>query len=99
MAEASIGIRVKVELFGTLRLRSGRREVALALTGPADRQDVIYSLAEACPTLVGHGLRVDLSDVEEGYAFNRNGLAFLGDEDFTVEDGDCLLLISSQAGG
>ena len=99
MTGATTFLRVKVELFGTPRIQSGRRELSLSLPSPAGRQDLIGALARACPELVGHGVRADLSDVEEGYVFNRNGLAFLGEAEFAIEDGDSLLLISSQAGG
>ena len=92
-------IQVKVELFGTPRIQSGRRELFLTLSPAAGKQELVGALAEACPGLVGHGVRWDLSDLEEGYVFNRNGLAFLGKTDFCMEDGDALLLISSQAGG
>ena len=99
MTEPTVAISVKVELFGTPRLQSGHAAVELALPCPARRRDLVLALAEACPALVGHGLKEDLSDLEDGYVFNRNGLAFLGAGDFQVEDGDCFLLISSQAGG
>ena len=99
MTESTIAISVKVELFGTPRIQSGRAAVELSLPFPARRQDLVFALAEECPTLVGHGLKEDLSDLEDGYVFNRNGLAFLGVSDFKVENGDCILLISSQAGG
>ena len=96
---ATNAINVKVELFGTPRVKSGHREVSLSLPGAARRPDLIQALALFCPALVGPVLRPDLSDLADGYVFNHNGLAFLGDGDFTISDGDCLLLISSQAGG
>ena len=99
MTGAVSTIQVKVELFGTPRIQSGRSELELLLQCPVQRQDLVQALAEACPQLVGHGVRTDLSDVEEGYVFNLNGLSFLGEGDFTLEDGDSILLISSQAGG
>ena len=99
MSEAATTIRVTVELFGTPRLRSGRQKLELSVSSVSTRKQLVTALAEACPQLVGDGLRSDLSDLDDGYIFNRNGLAFLGRGDFTVEDGDCLLLISSQAGG
>ncbi len=92
-------INIRVELFGTPRLRSDRREVALTLPPGAGRNQLVRALARACPALVGCGLRQDLADLEEGYVFNRNGVAFLGEGDFSLQDGDSLLLISNQAGG
>ena len=99
MNETTATVRVKVELFGTPRLHCGRTVVELAVPHPANREKLVAVLAEQCPSLVGHGLKADLTDLEDGYVFNRNGLAFLGDGDFMLEDGDSLLLISSQAGG
>ena len=99
MNEVTATVRVKVELFGTARIRCGTAAVELAVQHPANREKLVAVLAEQCPSLVGHGLKADLTDLEDGYVFNRNGLAFLGESDFILEDGDSLLLISSQAGG
>ena len=92
-------VSVRVELFGTPRLRSGRREVEISLPPQASREQVTHALAEACPALVGHALREDLSDLQDGYVFNRNGTSFLREWSFTFQEGDALLLLSSQAGG
>ncbi len=94
-----MSIRIRVELFGLPRLRSGLRELELELASGVSRREVVGALAQACPTLVGNGLREDLTDLEDGYLFNRNGTAFLGGEDIDLRTGDCLLLLSSQAGG
>ncbi len=99
MAEPVASIRIRVELFGLTRLRSGLREVDLDLPSVVSRREVIGALAQACPALVGNGLREDLTDLEEGYLFNRNGTAFLGSEEIDLRSGDCLLLLSGQAGG
>ena len=99
MTRARESIRVTVELFGTPRIRCGRTEVELAVPCQATRSRVIAALADECPGLVGHGIRADMADLEEGFVLNLNGLAFLGEGDFNLSDGDALLLISSQAGG
>ncbi|MCY4366059.1 MAG: MoaD/ThiS family protein [Chloroflexi bacterium] len=99
MTGASATVSVTVELFGSPRILGGAKAFDLAVPAPVSRENLIAALADRCPALVGHGLRDDLTDLEEGYVFNRNGLAFLGDGEFAVEDGDSLLLISSQAGG
>ena len=99
MNGAATTVRVKVELFGTPRLRSGRTAVELAVPYPANRGSLVAALSEQCPALLGHGLKEDLTDLEDGYVFNLNGLAFLGEADFTLANGDSLLLLSSQAGG
>ena len=99
MPEPAVSIGVRVELFGLPRLRSGIREVDLVLPSGVSRRQVIGVLAQACPNLVGNGLREDLTDLQEGYLFNHNGTAFLGGEEIGLQSGDCLLLLSSQAGG
>lgn len=92
-------VTVRVELFGTPRIQTGRREVELSLACPADRSRLVAALVTECPALVGHGLKTDLTGLEEGFAFNLNGLTFPGEDDFILAQGDSVLLISSQAGG
>lgn len=92
-------VRVKVELFGTPRIHAGTTAVELAVPHPANRAKLVAALAEQCPALLGHGLKEDLTDLEDGYVLNLNGLAFVGEGDFTLADGDSLLLLSGQAGG
>lgn len=93
------GIAIKVELFGMPRLAAGRRQVKLVIAPEACRQQFIAGLAEACPALVGKVIREDFSGLREGYVLNRNGLDFLTGDDLNVQDGDSLLILSSQAGG
>ena len=71
----------------------------MALTTPVSRRQVIGILAQACPELVGHAIRNDLSDLEDGFVFNLGGKNFLQGDNFPLEPGDSLLLLSSQAGG
>jgi molybdopterin converting factor small subunit len=92
-------IKVRVELFGTPRLRAGRREVELELPAAARRQQVIQALAQVCPALVGPVLREDSSGLQDGYVFNLNGTAFLSGDTISIQPGDSLLLLSNQAGG
>lgn len=99
MEPGTATVAVTLELFGTPRLRSGLREVALELPVPVDRSRLVRALAEACPVLVGLALREDLTDLQDGYVLNHNGLAFLHRERLELRPGDSLLLLSSQAGG
>ena len=92
-------VSVKVELFGIPRIHAGKTAVELAVPYPANRGSLVVALANRCPALLGHGLKEDLTDLQDGYVFNLNGLAFLGEGDFTLANGDSLLLLSSQAGG
>ena len=99
MANAQATLQIPVELFGTARLRSGQHEVTLELPAEATRRQVVHALALACPALVGNAIREDLAGLEDGYAFNRNGTAFLSGEVLSLRPGDSLLVLSSQAGG
>ncbi len=92
-------VSVKVELFGTARLATGKRVVEVALPRNASRRDFVYALAAACPQLVDHVIRPDLTDLQDGYLLNRDGKAFLRSGAISVNPGDTLLIISSQAGG
>ena len=96
---------VTVELFGLARVRAGVSSVCLAVDAQTPITELLGVLAQECPGLVGTALC--LSDrgaisVADGYALNRNGLAFLSPEIETSLDwapGDSLLLLSNQAGG
>ena len=97
--EVSAGAVIRVELFGLLRIITGRREMDVSLPANAGHTELMVALAEACPVLVGRAIRPDLSALEDGYVFNLNGVAFLGDGDLDLKPGDTLLLLSNQAGG
>ena len=92
-------VAVKVELFGTARLVTGKRAVEVSLPTNANRRDFVCALAAACPKLVDHVIRPDLTDLHEGYLLNRGGRAFLRGDTISVAPGDSLLIISNQAGG
>ncbi|MBM3941931.1 MAG: MoaD/ThiS family protein [SAR202 cluster bacterium] len=90
---------IRVELFGLPRLRSGQRMVELLLPAEVSLRDVAPALGQACPALVAHTIREDLSGPAEGYLFNLNGTRFLTGEQVNLRPGDALLLLSNQAGG
>ena len=90
---------VTIELFGTARMASGRKAIALTLPSNASAATLVAALAEKCPALVGVALRDDLSGLLESYTLNLNGTEFVSDGCLRLRDGDSLLLFSSQAGG
>lgn len=96
---AKAGVSIKVELFGTARLAAGKRAVEVSLPTNANRRDFVSALAAACPQLIDHVLRPDLTDLHEGYLLNRGGKNFLKGDILSVNPGDSLLIISNQAGG
>ena len=96
---AKAGVSVKVELFGTARLATGKRAVEVVLPNNASRRDFVRALAAACPQLVDHVIRPDLTGLQDGYLLNRSGKTFLQGDAISVAPGDSLLIISNQAGG
>ena len=99
MRHTSTRVKISVELFGVPRIKAGVREIDLELTANANRRDLVEAIARACPALVGHVLREDLTDLEEGYLLNRNGVSFLSGGPLQLQSGDFLMLLSNQAGG
>ena len=96
---AKAGVSVKVELFGTARLATGKRSVEVSLSANSTRHDFVSALAAACPRLVDQVIRPDLTDLQEGYLLNLGGRTFLRGDAIAVAPGDSLLIISNQAGG
>ena len=96
-AQASINVRV--ELFGSARMISGRREVEIAVGVESSPLELVAALKKACPELVGQVINEDGRQLQESYTFNLNGTSFVGDEPVRLTRGDTVLLFSSQAGG
>ena len=92
-------VNITVELFGTARMACGRRRVEARLPASASLADVAAVLAGICPQLVGVALRHDLSGLLASYTLNLNATDFVEGDELTLEEGDTLLLFSSQAGG
>ena len=92
-------VQVMVELFGRARLLAGRREVPVEVPVVCGIGKLASVLADSVPTLMGEVVREDNVGLVESYVFNLNGIRFLGDEFVELEQGDRILLFSSQAGG
>jgi hypothetical protein len=96
---------VTVELFGMARIHAGVNHIELAVDATAPVAAMVRALAHECPELIGNALCLPEDGavaVADGYALNRNGLAFLSpDVDVPLDwkPGDSLLLLSNQAGG
>ena len=96
---------VTVELFGLARIRAAVSAIDLAVNPQMPVAALLAALAQECPGLIGYALcRTDDGTVAvaDGYALNRNGLAFLppdADAPLDWAAGDALLLLSNQAGG
>ena len=92
-------IRLTVELFGTARLSSGRRQVEISAPRVAGPDDLASALAGACPELIGSVVREDGAGLIESFTFNVNGIRFLDHSLTRLYPGDTILVFSSQAGG
>ena len=90
---------IRVELFGLARMSTGRSIVRITVPVGADIRDVVAALSRACPELVGGIILDDLSGLQTSYTLNVNGTSFVGDGPLSLEQGDSILLFSSQAGG
>ena len=95
----SAKVNISIELFGTARMACGRRQIEAQVPAIASIGDVVSELAKICPELIGVALREDLSGLLESYTLNLNATAFIMDDDLSLQEGDALLLFSSQAGG
>lgn len=96
-------VAVTVELFGTARIKAGVAIVPLRVNAGTTVAELARALARECPALLGNALRDDDGiGIADGYALNLNGLTFLPSDTgqrIRLQDGDTLLLLSSQAGG
>ena len=96
---------VTVELFGMARIHAGASSVTLTVDARSPVPALVDALARECPSLVGNALHLaedGAAAVADGYALNRNGLAFLSPDADAVwpwQEGDSILLLSNQAGG
>ncbi|HZA24806.1 MAG TPA: hypothetical protein VFA32_19790 [Dehalococcoidia bacterium] len=71
----------------------------LELPAEASPHQLVQAIARVCPVLVGDVLREDLTDLQDGYIFNHNGISFLSNDSLRLQSGDFLLLLPNQAGG
>lgn len=97
MTPTPTGPRIRIELYGIPRLRAGtgRVEVVAATIGAA-----LSALAGACPPLEGTVLDA-VGGLHPAYWLSLNGARFLtaGERDLPLQDGDCLIVLSADAGG
>jgi len=87
-------VQIVVEMFGIARHRAGvpRVDVDAATVGDALHQLVAQypAVAEAC---------FDQGQLRPEYTLNLNGEQFVSDMKLSLRSGDCLLLLSADAGG
>ena len=99
MPDSTTKSLVRVDLFGTARLRCGTKQVWLDLPEACSEHDVAIALADACPDTVGTVVSESRTSLTEGYTLNLNGVQFLKGGPFEISRSDVILIFSSQAGG
>jgi len=92
---------IQVEFTGAAREIAGRREVSLTLPETATYREVIKSLAQLYPGLVGMIIAPDQNSLLSAMIFDRNGGEAIlpGMLDQSLEDGDRLILLYFIVGG
>lgn len=92
-------ISCTVELFGVARLRAKISKVVLTLPQGATVSDLFSALGDKLPVLVGQVIKPDAQGLTSGHACNVNGRDFVRDPSFKIHAGDCVFIISADAGG
>ena len=92
-------VTISVELFGNARLLAGRKLVRLSVADDCALSDITEEIGRRHPNLVGTVVREDLTGFLESYTVNLNGVEFIDDQHQRLNEGDALLVFSSQAGG
>lgn len=85
---------IRVEFFGIPRNRAGVAAVECAANCLGD---LLLALARRFPSLATDCFAGDR--LREGYAANLNGDQFVTDSATPLGDGDCVLILSADAGG
>ncbi len=97
--KAPTRIAVTVELFGNARLLAGRQLGPLKVPDDSTLKDIAEEIGRNHPTLAGTVVREDLTGFLDSYTVNLNGVEFIDERRERLNDGDVLLVFSSQAGG
>lgn len=92
-------LALTVELFGVARLKAKAATASLVLPLGATLADAFVALAKTYPALIGTVLSADACTLLPGYACNLNGREFTKDSQTVLNNGDQLLILSSDAGG
>jgi molybdopterin-guanine dinucleotide biosynthesis protein A len=88
-----------VELFGVARLLAKIPKITLTLPQDATAADLFSAMAAKLPVLVGKVIKPDAKGLISGHACNLNGRDFMRDASFKIHAGDCVFIISADAGG
>src|ERR1043166_1604276 len=92
-------VRCAVELFGVARLLAKVHKLTLMLPNGATAADLFSELATELPVLIGRVIKADTRGLVNGHACSLNGREFVRDPSVRINTGDCIFLISADAGG
>jgi molybdopterin converting factor small subunit len=89
---------ITVEFYGIPRQRAGAASICLeADEAGTSLASVLSQLAKAMPVLAESCFHGEL--LRSGYCANLNGDRFVSDPQTPLQPGDCLLILSADAGG
>jgi len=90
---------IRIEFYGIARARAGLSSADVPLSGgQATLADVLHFVGEAAPTFGGSELIVG-GRLHPSLAANLDGQRFVSDPATLIRDGQCLLILSADAGG
>jgi sulfur-carrier protein len=90
---------IRVEFYGLARQRAGVSDVRLNVAATeATLREVLSLVSDAAPGLSGSGLLVD-GRLHPTLSVNLGGQRFVSDPATPIQDGQCLLILSADAGG
>jgi molybdopterin converting factor small subunit len=94
-------MRVQIELLGLSRLVTGKREISLEIEPHTTFRDIVRTLAETYPQMVGNVIRPDRATLQEPNIFNLNARRMVqaSQMDESPGENDRIILMSMSAGG
>lgn len=94
-------ITINFEFFGTTRILSGRKKLALKVLcdGIACWTLVSEALLQDVPQFLGKIIDVDNGKLLSSYTLNRNGMCFINYASADFFDNDTILMVPSMSGG
>jgi len=94
-------IQLQIEFTGISRVLTGRDELTLSIPGGSSVEQVITSLGDRFPELVGQIIYPNGKDLIPTNLFSLNGEKILRENDktYSPKQGDKLILLSILSGG
>ena len=92
-------VEITVELFGQAQLIANQKKIKLKTPKIASINNIAKTLASKYSDLIGPVIKQNGIELQSSYTANLNGVTFLSENSFELQDGDHILIFSSQAGG